>query len=206
LPQIGQITIKQEKFDSLIVELGWNGEGTKNNPIIVNNLSSLPPIIRFVNLTTHIIFKNLTIERIMFVKCRNITVQGCQIQLLRLLSSQDIVVKNNTINAFGITLGGNNLIAQNRIHRNNFSNAKKRSFEKMVNRGLLLVVVIIIILVAPLLIFVTIMLNTPWMLYFVFSIVLMPLSFYFYWIFIRNRSRNLPPNQFEGNIAIDDEN
>ena len=198
------LTVRQKKFDLLKIELGWNGDGTQLNPIIVNNLSNLPPIIRIVKLTNHIVFKDLEINSIDISNCRNITIQGCEIRSLGLHSCQDVVVRNNTIHMFRITHSGNNLITKNKMSRNDLFKAKERSFEKMMERIMLFAVIILIFSMSSLIFNETFMEDTPWMLYFLLIFVALIISVYIYLVFIRIRSSKLPPNQFEENIIMDE--
>jgi hypothetical protein len=204
MSQESNLELKRETFMELKTTLGWEGDGTQNNPIIVDNLFDLPSDLSINRIKDYIVFKDLTISSINFSFCRNITVQRCEIHSLYISVCHNMILEENAIKSFNISFGGNNLIIRNEIPRYDLSNAKERVFEKALAGALGFVLFCLICFVIVPLIYVIQSDPNSFLLLFILLFIAILGSGFLCSIFIIFKMYNLPHNKFEMNIAIDE--
>jgi hypothetical protein len=76
----------------------YQGKGTKNNPIIIDSISSLPsdPILfRMKNL--NIVLKNLELDDLRIYYSKNIIIENCCFKDLHIYKGEEIEIKNSSI-------------------------------------------------------------------------------------------------------------
>ncbi len=94
----------------------WNGSGTQNNPIIINDNSELPLNITFKTEDLYIHIRDIDINVLILDKCQNIILEDSIISIVKLLSCENIVVRNNLIREIKLFFGKNIVIEKNRIY------------------------------------------------------------------------------------------
>ncbi len=115
--------IEKNTIDKHIKEFGWKGDGTNENPIIIDSDDVLPQSLLFQTDDLHIQLKNIDIGIIIFENCQNIMLEDSIISIVRLKSCKNIVIKDNLIKAIKISFSENLMIENNRIYT--FSNIRR---------------------------------------------------------------------------------
>jgi hypothetical protein len=112
IPNVLEHDFIKENIDSL----GWKGEGTETDPIIIDDDSNLPVSMILKTEDLYIKMQNIDINMIILDKCQNIIVEDCTISVIKLKSCKNIVVRNNLIREVKNYYGSNNLIENNRLY------------------------------------------------------------------------------------------
>jgi len=94
----------------------WNGDGTETNPLIIDNIGDLNLCIRFKNISSYLIFKNLTLCEFMLKYCENIRIENCKIFYLDLGFCHDITIVNSAIMALGFESSRGNSVRNTKIN------------------------------------------------------------------------------------------
>lgn len=117
-------TIIERSFvDENKEKLGWKGNGTENEPFIIDDSIDLPVDVIFKTEDLYINMKDIDINIVILDKCQNIIIEDSIISYLKLKSCENIVIKNNLIRKVKNSFGKNIIIENNRIHR--FFNIRK---------------------------------------------------------------------------------
>jgi len=103
--------------------LNLQGNGTKNDPIIIDEKANIPVNLIFKTDDLYIFIKNTNIGFVVFDKCKNITIEDSIVLTLKMKSCQNITVQNNIIKDIKNYYGFNIIVENNRIH--SFSNVHK---------------------------------------------------------------------------------
>ncbi len=111
-------------------KLGWNGTGSQNDPIIIDDVIKLPQNITFKTEDLHIHVNNVDIGVIILDKCRNIIIEDSIITVIRLRACKNIIIRNNILREIKLFLGNKNTIEENRTYT--FSNIRYLTFTFLV--------------------------------------------------------------------------
>ncbi len=114
---IAKITI-----DTHVVKYEWKGDGTKENPIIIDNDEVLPQNIVFRTEDLHIQLKNIDIGIIVFERCQNIILEDSILSIVKLKSCNNIILRDNLIKDIKILFSEDLIIENNRFY--SFSNIR----------------------------------------------------------------------------------
>jgi len=112
IPNLLELDFIKENIDTL----GWKGDGTETNPIIIDDDSNLPLSILFKTEDLYINIQNIDINMMILDECQNITVKDCTMSVIKLKSCKKIVIRDNLIREVKNYYGSNNLIENNRIY------------------------------------------------------------------------------------------
>jgi len=114
---IAKITI-----DKHVIKYDWKGEGTKKNPIIIDNDEALPQNIVFRTEDLYIQLKNIDIGEIIFERCQNVIIEDSILSIIKLKSCNNIIIRNNLIRDIKIFFSEDLIIENNRFY--SFSNIR----------------------------------------------------------------------------------
>ena len=106
---------------------GWTGNGSKSEPIIIDNLSHLTPNILITRGSLFYHLKNVNVNKLTCFSTQNITIENCKIKRLKIKGCYDLIVVNNTILNIKIILSKQNSFIDNKIsqiHKINQNNKK----------------------------------------------------------------------------------
>ena len=109
--------ISDKTIESLKDELNWDGNGSKFEPILIENLGSLPLSLKIYKNSLYCNIKNLTINELICRNTQNITIENCTINQLEIHGCYNLTLVNNNIlkHRIAFTKGSNfidNKIAQ----------------------------------------------------------------------------------------------
>ena len=94
---------------------GWKGDGTEENPIIIDNDEILAKIVLFKTDDLHIQLKNIDIGVLIFEKCQNIIIEDSILSIIKIRSCKDVIIRDNIIIAIRISFSENVIVEHNRI-------------------------------------------------------------------------------------------
>ncbi|MFX1446086.1 MAG: hypothetical protein ACFFHV_21970 [Promethearchaeota archaeon] len=114
--------IAKSTIDKNIMKFDWKGEGTKENPIIIDNDNLLPQNIIFRTEDLHIHLKTIDIGLIVFERCQNIILEDSILSIVKLKSCINIILRNNLIKDLKILFSEDLIIENNRLY--SFSNIR----------------------------------------------------------------------------------
>ncbi len=78
--------------------LNWHGNGTANDPYIIDSYENFPTELRIYQSTLYISIKNCNLKYFTMKKCKNIILENCAFKSLRLHKCVDIQIENCTLN------------------------------------------------------------------------------------------------------------
>jgi len=109
--------ISDKTIESLKNELNWDGNGSKLEPILIDNLGSLPLTVKIYKSSLYYNIKKLTIDKLICRNTKNITIENCIIKHLEIHGCYNVTLVNNKIlkHRIAFTKGSNfidNKIAQ----------------------------------------------------------------------------------------------
>jgi len=107
--------IEKEFLIENIANIDWKGDGTQDNPIIVED-ETLPYNVIFKTEDLYIHLKDIDIGMLVLDKCQNIIIEDSIISLVKLKSCKNVVIKNNLIREVKLSFSKNNTIQKNRIY------------------------------------------------------------------------------------------
>ena len=93
--KIIKITDKTSK--ALKKKMNWQGNGSKNDPIMIEHLGDLPPILKIYKSSLHYHIKNLSIDKLTCHKSQNITIENNVIKYLKIEECYNLILVNNKI-------------------------------------------------------------------------------------------------------------
>ena len=99
------LKITKKNLLKLKEELGWEGEGTSSNPIMINSIVGYPPSIKQYKTDLFIHIRNLNPVSLNLYSCKNCVIEQNTIHHLKLYNCEQIDVENNTILEFEIQYG-----------------------------------------------------------------------------------------------------
>ena len=107
--------LEQNFIKENINKLGWKGEGTEKNPIIIEDDPNLPINLLFKTIDLHIHIKDSDLNMIILKKCQNIKIEDSSISFLKLKSCRNVIIRDNLIREVKNLFGKNNIIENNRL-------------------------------------------------------------------------------------------
>jgi len=102
--------------------MGWRGQGTQSDPLIIDNIKGLRPHLVFKTKDMHIHIERIKLDTIKLNMCENVKIKGCKIRSLTLEGCYNNVIQNNTIINFNSMFSGANDIVYNNISLKSLDN------------------------------------------------------------------------------------
>ena len=150
--------ISDKTIESLKNKLNWDGNGSKLEPILIDNLGSLPLNVKIYKSSLYYNIKNLTIDKLTCRNTQNITIENCTIKHLEIYGCYNMALVNNFIlkHRIAFTKGSNfidNKIAQIEKFKQNLYttqvNPLGRQFMTLLTCGLCFIALSIFIAETP---------------------------------------------------------
>ena len=91
------IKISEKKIETLKIEMDWEGEGSGLDPIIIDQIETLPLKVKISRSSLYFTIKNLTIDKLTCRNTQNISIENCTIKHLRMEGCENMTLLNNTI-------------------------------------------------------------------------------------------------------------
>lgn len=110
-----KIQISDKKINSLKTEKGWQGKGSKSDPIIIDDLRDLPRSLRIHRSTLHYYIKNLFLYNLSCHYTQNITIENCTIYQLEIKGCYNMTLLNNKILNHKIVFSKGNTFIDNKL-------------------------------------------------------------------------------------------
>jgi hypothetical protein len=104
------------------MQYNWKGDGTKDNPVIIENDEALPQNMIFRTENLHIQLKNIDIGLLVFERCQNILLEESILSIIKLKSCNSIIIRDNLIKEIKILFSEDLVIENNRFY--SFSNIR----------------------------------------------------------------------------------
>ena len=117
--------LRKRTIENLKNILGFKGEGTKDSPIIIDNLGDVTVEISVVIKGIYLILKNLTISKLLIAGSQNVVIEGCFIANLELRECKSLTFRSNTI------LWINQKLCRKCVYENN--NILQKEYSKLIN-------------------------------------------------------------------------
>ncbi len=95
--QYNKVEITDKKITRLKAEMGWEGVGTHNDPIIIDDLSGPKSNVWIHRSSLHYVIRNVIIYKLMCINMQNITIENCKIHELEVEGCYNMTIKNNSI-------------------------------------------------------------------------------------------------------------
>ena len=122
--------LKEGTLENLRATLGLEGEGTKESPIIIDNLGDVAITLSMRTKSKYIILRNLTISKLSIIDSQNITIENCFIGDLEISVCQNLIFTNNTILSIRQVLCKNCLFENNNIIQKEYARLIHNVHEK----------------------------------------------------------------------------
>jgi len=107
--------ISDKTIESLKNNLNWDGSGSKLEPILIDNLGSLPLNVKIYKSSLYYNIKNLTIDELTCRNTQNITIENCTIKHLEIRGCYNMTLVNNKILKHKITFTKGSTFIDNKI-------------------------------------------------------------------------------------------
>ena len=89
--------LRKNTIENLKETLGLKGEGTKESPVVIDELGDVAVDISLRTKSTYLVLRNLTISKLSIIDSQNITVEDCFINDLEIAVCRNLTFSNNTI-------------------------------------------------------------------------------------------------------------
>lgn len=204
------LKIENKDFPLIKEQMKWLGEGTPNDPVLINAIDETYTHIFFYDMTTNITIKNIKDKTLGFKYCANTRIENCKITSLALIECKNMEISNNVIFKVASLHSGDCLFKNNTISRDSFDKLKKKYHNRKRLKNFIyynslfifgLITFLYGLIIYPIAIFDMFISNIIGLLMF------LPLVLIFFPkpLFHIIRSRKYPPHQFENNNIIDQE-
>jgi len=107
--------ISDKKINSLKIEKGWQGNGSKSEPIVIDDLRNLHPNLRIHRSTLYYHINNLIIDKLSCYYTQNITIENCTIYQLEIKGCYSMNLINNKILNYKIIYSKGNTFIDNQL-------------------------------------------------------------------------------------------
>jgi len=119
--------LRKNTIENLKETLGLKGEGTKDSPVVIDELGDVAVDISLRTKSTYLVLRNLTISKLSIIDSQNITVEDCFINDLEIAVCRNLTFSNNTIVSI------RQLLSRNCIFENN--NIIQKEYSKLINNA-----------------------------------------------------------------------
>ena len=177
--------------------MGWEGQGTKESPIIVNPGRNLPLKLTLTKCQLYLTLRNLTLTSITLYRCKHISIEDCKINTLLLNRCQSNTVKNSSIIRIEFFLS-----KANNLENNDISSVSDHKFEKMGYRIFLFFTLIFSSLMVYSGIRGLVIQELHWVTFYLLILGILVTSAISYYFILNFKIRKLKPNLFQDNFSL----
>jgi hypothetical protein len=121
--------ISDKTIHSVKSRAGWTGNGSKHEPIVIDNLSNLSPNILIKHSTLFYLLKDVNVNKLTCSCTQNITIENCKFRSLKLKGCYDLIIVNNTILKVKIIHSKQNSFINNKISQIRKKHQKNNEFK-----------------------------------------------------------------------------
>jgi len=89
--------LRKRTIENLKKTLGLKGEGTKDSPIVIDDLGDVTVEISIMTKGIYLILKNLAISKLSIAGSQHVVIEECFIADLELMECRSLTFRNNTI-------------------------------------------------------------------------------------------------------------
>ena len=123
--------IKDENIQDLKEKQGWSGEGTPENPIIIDNVKGLKLNLKFKPSDLHYILRGLSLYSVSCDNTQNVTFENCRIYKLELEGCRDMEVRNNAIIGLKLFFTRASVVEGNQLSQETCQRLESNYFERI---------------------------------------------------------------------------
>ncbi|MCK4384305.1 MAG: hypothetical protein KAW66_13480, partial [Candidatus Lokiarchaeota archaeon] len=113
--------LRKNTIENLKETLGLKGAGTKDSPVVIDELGDVAVDISLRTKSTYLVLRNLTISKLSIVDSQNIIVEDCFINDLEITVCRNLTFSNNTIVSIRQLLSRNCIFENNSIIQKEYS-------------------------------------------------------------------------------------
>ena len=117
--------LRKRTIGNLKKTLGLKGEGTKDSPIVIDDLGDVTVEISIVTKGIYLILKNLTISKLSIAGSQHVVIEECFIVDLELVECKSLTFRSNTI------LRIEQFLCRNCVYENN--SILQKEYTKLIN-------------------------------------------------------------------------
>ncbi len=117
--------LRKRTIENLKNILGFNGEGTKDSPIVIDDLGDVTIEISIFIEGVYLVLKNLTISKLSIAGSQNIVIENCFIGDVELRECRNLTFRSNTI------LRIDQILCRNCIYENN--SVLQKEYTRLIN-------------------------------------------------------------------------
>ena len=115
----------------------WQGEGTQNDPVVIDFINQTYTHISFTNIHEHVHLNGFKNKNFGFKNCQNFQIEDCSIKVLAVVDCQNFSIKNNIIAKIVSLHSGEFLFTGNTIVCEYYEKVKKGYYNRKHIRKLL---------------------------------------------------------------------
>ena len=119
--------LRKNTIENLKKTLGLKGAGTKDSPVIIDDLGDVAVDLSLRTKSTYLVLRNLTITKLSIIDSQNISVEECFINDLEIAVCRNITFSNNTI------VSVRQLLCRNCTFENN--SIIQKEYSKLINNA-----------------------------------------------------------------------
>ena len=204
------LKIENKNFPLFKEQMKWQGEGTPEDPVLINSINETYTHIFFYDITNHMIIRNLKDKTLGFKYCANTRIENCKITYLPLIECRKMKISNNVISNVASLHSGECDFKNNTILRDSFDKLKKGYHNR---KRLKNFIFFNSILIYGLISFINALIRTPiaafeiFIYYLLGFLLFLPFVLIFFPkpLFHIIRAWKYPPHEFENNNVITQE-
>ena len=89
--------LRRKTLENLKRTLGLKGEGTKDSPIVIDDLGDVCVEFSIRTKETYLVLKNLNISRLIILNSQNVVIENCFVGKLDMARCRNLTFRNNSI-------------------------------------------------------------------------------------------------------------
>ncbi len=122
--------LRRRSIENLKNILGFKGEGTKDSPIVIDDLGDVTVEISLFIEGIYLILKNLTISKLSIAGSQNVVIEECFIANLETRQCRNLIFRSNTILSIKQTLCRNCIYENNSILQKEYNRLINNTHER----------------------------------------------------------------------------
>jgi len=123
-----KVIYTEKSIKELATTLNWNGDGTENNPFIINDTNGLPQKFS-ISVNSFLNIKDCTFDHIILYDCHNTEIENCFFNTIGVLNSSKIIVKRSRLSNLNLDHCTNSYFKECRITKAYNYKSRGNTFE-----------------------------------------------------------------------------
>ncbi len=187
--------LKEGTLENLRRTLGLEGEGTRESPIIIDDLGDVALRLSLRTKGVFLILRNLAISKLSIINSQNITVENCFIGNIELSVCRNLIFTNNTILSIRQVLCKNCLFENNTIMQKEYNRLIHNAHERRTFISVWICLFVGILYTAFAVISIVFLYVTLDTVVFLVSGVLLAIAM-LYMLYLRRKVNKMPQNKY----------